>query len=53
VGGKRIWESGPVEKWFFGANPICVVRKLAVQFIHQQGQLDTLAKTSQIYQQPS
>jgi hypothetical protein len=34
-----------------GASPICVVRKLAVQFTGQQWQLDPLGRTSMIYQQ--
>jgi hypothetical protein len=43
--------NGPVYKWFFGANPICVVRKSAIQFTTQQKQLDSLSNTSEIYQQ--
>jgi hypothetical protein len=38
---------------FFGANPICVVRKSVVQFTDYQGQLHPLANTSRIYQQSS
>lgn len=37
---------------FFGANPFCVVRKVAVQFTGQQ-RLDPLANTSQMYQPSS
>jgi hypothetical protein len=28
--------SGPVYKWLFRANPICIVRKPAIQFTGQQ-----------------
>jgi hypothetical protein len=38
---------------FFGANPICIARKTAIQFTGQQQQLDSLANTSQIHQQSS
>jgi hypothetical protein len=38
---------------FFGANPICIVRKLAVQFTRVQWQLDPIPNISQIYQQSS
>jgi hypothetical protein len=38
----------------FGANPICVVWKSAVQFTGQQAMgAHTLTNTSQIHQQPS
>jgi len=52
-GKERIWGRGPVEKWFFGATLICIVRKSAVQFIGQWQQLNPLTKTSQIHQQSS
>jgi hypothetical protein len=41
--------SGPVLKLFFGVNPICIVRKPALQFTGQHQQLNLLANTSQIY----
>ena len=40
-------------KGFPGETPICVVWKSAVQLTGQQQQLDPLANTSQIHQQPS
>jgi hypothetical protein len=33
---KGFWGSGPVQKWSFGATPVCVVRELAVLFTGQQ-----------------
>jgi hypothetical protein len=36
---------------FFGATPVCVVWKLAFQFIGQQQQLDPLANILEIHQQ--
>jgi hypothetical protein len=38
---------------FFGAISICLVRKSAVQFTGQKWELNSLANTSQIYQQDS
>jgi hypothetical protein len=38
---------------FFGATPVCVVWKLAVQFTGQQWQLNLLTNTSQIHWQSS
>jgi hypothetical protein len=32
VGRKGYGGSKPVSKWFFGVNPICIVRKSTVQF---------------------
>jgi hypothetical protein len=38
---------------FFGAIPICILRKSAVQLIGQQWELDPLANITWIYQQSS
>jgi hypothetical protein len=43
-----LWEWTCLER-FFGATPIFVVWKLAVQFTDQQWQLDSLANIFQIY----
>jgi hypothetical protein len=48
-GGKeRIWGKWTCSERFFGATPVCVVRKSAVQFPGQQWQLDPLTDTSRI-----
>ena len=52
-GKERIWGKWTCLERFFGATPICVVWKSAVQFTGQHRQLDPLANTSQIHQQSS
>jgi hypothetical protein len=50
VGGGGVWTC--LER-FFGATPVCVVWKSAVQFTGQQRQLDPPTNISQIHQQSS
>jgi hypothetical protein len=50
---KKERKKGRKKERFFGATPICAVRKPAVQFKGQQQQLHPLANTSQIHQQSS
>jgi hypothetical protein len=52
-GKERIREKWTCLERFFGAAPICVVWKSAVQSTGQQRQLSPLANTSQIDQQSS
>jgi hypothetical protein len=49
VGKKGYGGSGPVYKWFFGADPICVVGKSAGQFTGLQWQLNPLTNISQTH----
>jgi hypothetical protein len=58
VMGKKGWQwgvRGGVDLFMkvlcFGATPVCVVWKSAVQFTGQQLQFDPLTNTSQIHQQ--
>lgn len=44
-GPQEMGGSGPVEKLFFGANPVCIVRKSAVQVTGQQQQLRPFANS--------
>ena len=50
-GKERIQGKWTCLERFFGATPVCVVWKSAVQFTGQQQQLDPFANTSWIHQQ--